>query len=81
MFAHLAFFVQTNAKIDNVQEFKSLVDIYLSKHNIPYSRESSGSCILYRCPFSDTCSFCIKGGICRSKSPGKKGFYFGSIGV
>ena len=69
----IALFVQPNSKLDNIHHFKNLADVYLSKHNIPYSRESSGSCIKYRCPFSVECNFCIKGGICRSKSPGKRG--------
>ena len=59
--------------IDNVRLFRRITDVYLCKHNIPYASESTGSCVRYRCPFTKSCSFCIKGGISRSKLSGKKG--------
>lgn len=69
----LALFIQPNAKIESYQFFKEITDVYLSKHKIPYTRETSGSSVVYRCPFVDSCAFSIRGGISRSKVPGKKG--------
>lgn len=60
-------------KIESYNYFKEITDVYLSKHCIPYTRDSSGSSVVYRCPFVDNCSFCIRGGISRSKTPEKKG--------
>ena len=59
--------------IENARLFRRIADVYLCKHNIPYASESTGSCVRYRCPFTKSCSFCIKGGISRSKVSGKKG--------
>ncbi len=65
--------IRDSSGIENVQFFRQITDVYLCKHNIPYASECTGSCVKYRCPFSKSCSFCIKGGICRSKLSGKKG--------
>lgn len=66
-------YVKVNTKMNNPQQFKDIVDVYLSKHNIPYTRDSSGSMIVYRCPFDSSCSFCVRGGVCRSKVVSRRG--------
>lgn len=71
--SYVALLIQPKTKIDNYNTFKEIADVYLSKYKIPYTRDTSGSSIVYRCPFLETCTFCIRGAISRSKSPGKKG--------
>lgn len=74
--SYVALLIQPKTKIDNYNTFKEIADVYLSKYKIPYTRDTSGSSIVYRCPFLETCTFCIRGAISRSKSPGKKGIWW-----
>lgn len=68
--------VRVNSKISSSKLFKEIVDVYLCKHNIPYTHDSSGSQIAYRCPFDNACTFSIRAGVSRSHSTGKRGCGF-----
>lgn len=58
--------VKTGNILDNPSVFKDIVDVYLCKNNIPHKRESTGSGVIYCCPFTKNCSFRITS--CRSRS-------------
>ena len=73
--SYIADIVKVNGTVEDSKVLKSIADIYLSMHNIPFSRDVSGSSIVYRCPFRKDCQFRIQGGICRSKDINRKGNY------
>ena len=67
--------IKQKVVLESADLLRNIVDVYLCKHGIPYTRESSGSGVVYHCPFSANCNFRITSTICRSKSPGKRGIY------